>query len=148
MTIFEIKGNKDSAARSVGVQILDPAFLSNRLVPEDWPQSRASSQATKCWTATGSACKGRTLRRPYTCSKIRGGLICSSGRALPRVNCLDLGVHIIILFSSMQLFQISFRRTKLPTNVRRWSSRSPPAMTAPPRVATATNSSNSRARST
>ena len=87
-----LSGNKDSGARSVGVRIRGPASSSNRLDPEDWPHSRESSRVTRCWTATGSACRGRTLPRPCTCSRTRGGSICSSGKALPRVSILHLHI--------------------------------------------------------
>ena len=82
----KLSANKDSAARFAGARIRGRASSSNRLAPEDWPRSRESSRATRCWTATGSACSGRTLPRPCTCSRTRGGSICSSERALPRVN--------------------------------------------------------------
>ena len=80
-------GNKDSDARSVGARTPVPASLSNRRGPEDWPPRRGSSRATRCWTATGSACSGQTLRKPCTCSKTRDDSICSSERAPPRVSC-------------------------------------------------------------
>ena len=128
-----------------------PASLSNRHGQEDWPQSLGSSRATRCWTATGSACRGRTLRKQCTCSKTRGDSICSSERALPRVRSLNLIVEFggakYKLLLPMSPFQISSRPTELPTIARRWPFKSPPATTAPPRAATTTNNSSSSSSS-